>query len=91
MGGQQEVAKKKIEESELIFLVFDYSRFEDCEDKQILEETKGKNVIGIINVKDLLLCDEKEAFSRRFSFCGNREDIRNQAIENALQIILEKN
>ena len=35
--------------------------------------------------------DEKEAFSRRFSFCGNREDIRNQAIENALQIILEKN
>ena len=35
--------------------------------------------------------DEKEAFSRRFSFCGTREDIRNQAIENALQIILEKN
>ena len=35
--------------------------------------------------------DEKEAFSRRFSLCGNREDSRNQAIESALQLILEKN
>ena len=47
-----ERAIKKIEESELIFLVFDYSRLEDGEDKQILEETKGKNVIGIINKTD---------------------------------------
>ena len=35
--------------------------------------------------------DEKESFARKFLFDGNREDVRNQAIENALKIILEKN
>ena len=35
--------------------------------------------------------DETVAFAREFHFSGNREDVRNQAIENALQIILEKN
>ena len=35
--------------------------------------------------------DEKGTFARKFLFDGNREDVRNQAIENALKIILEKN
>lgn len=35
--------------------------------------------------------DEMETFARKFHFCGNREEVRNQAIENAFQIILEKN
>ena len=47
-----ERAIKKIEESELIFCVFDYSRQEDSEDIKILEEIKGKNAIGIINKTD---------------------------------------
>ena len=35
--------------------------------------------------------DEKEIFARAFCFCGSREDVRSQAIQNALLIILEKN
>lgn len=35
--------------------------------------------------------DEMVSFARKFHFCGNREEVRNQAIENAFQIILEKN
>ena len=68
-------AKKKIEESELIFLVFDYSRLEDCEDKQILEETKGKNVIGIINKTDT-----SRGISKEFE-----EKIKN-SVENVVYI-----
>ncbi len=35
--------------------------------------------------------DETGAFARKFLFAGNREEVRNQAIENALKILLEKN
>lgn len=35
--------------------------------------------------------DEKDTFARAFYFCGSREDVRSQAIQNALLIILEKN
>ena len=35
--------------------------------------------------------DEKGAFARCFHFEGDREDVRNAAIENALKMILEKN
>lgn len=45
-------AIQKIDESELILCVFDYSRREDSEDTRILEEIKGKNAIGIINKTD---------------------------------------
>lgn len=45
-------AIQKIEESELILCVFDYSRKEEDEDIQILDEIKGKNAIGIINKTD---------------------------------------
>ena len=35
--------------------------------------------------------DETVSFARKFSFCGDREEVRDQAIKSALQIILEKN
>lgn len=35
--------------------------------------------------------DSNCVFSRHFLFEGNRESVRNQAIENALKILLEKN
>ena len=35
--------------------------------------------------------DESDAFVRKFCFSGDRAEVRNQAIEHALQIILEKN
>ena len=36
-------------------------------------------------------CDERNCFSREFHFSGDRESLRNQAIEAALSIILEQN
>ena len=45
-------AIQKIDESELIFCVFDFSRQEDGEDWRILEDVKGKSAIGIINKTD---------------------------------------
>lgn len=35
--------------------------------------------------------DQNGAFARKFHFGGNRDDVRNQATENALKILLEKN
>ncbi len=35
--------------------------------------------------------DECGAFAKEFHFSGNRDDVRTQAIENALKILLEKN
>ena len=35
--------------------------------------------------------DDQTTFAREFHFSGNREDVRNQAIEAALSIILEEN
>ncbi len=35
--------------------------------------------------------DENCVFSRKFHFAGSRDDVRNQAITNALKILLEKN
>lgn len=35
--------------------------------------------------------DEKVTLSRHFLFSGSREDVRNQAIQTALEIILEQN
>ncbi|MBQ7352651.1 MAG: tRNA uridine-5-carboxymethylaminomethyl(34) synthesis GTPase MnmE [Clostridia bacterium] len=49
-------AIQKIEESELILCVFDYSRKEEAEDIQILDEIKNKNAIGIINKTDTSKC-----------------------------------
>ena len=36
-------------------------------------------------------CDEKICHCRHFVFAGSREDVRNQAIDAALEIILEQN
>ncbi len=35
-------------------------------------------------------CDEKCCFSRRYHFTGDREEVRRQAIEKALQLIVEQ-
>lgn len=35
--------------------------------------------------------DENVVFSREFHFCGNREEVRNQAVEAALDLILQQN
>lgn len=47
-----ERAKEKIENSELLFCVFDQSTKENQEDKYILECANGKNAIAIINKTD---------------------------------------
>lgn len=36
-------------------------------------------------------CDEKTAFAREYHFSGDREDVRNQTIDAALELILEQN
>ena len=36
-------------------------------------------------------CDENGAFSREYHFSGDRETVRHQAIEKALQLIVEQN
>lgn len=35
--------------------------------------------------------DKTKSYAKEFHFAGNREDVRNQAIQAALQIILEEN
>lgn len=35
-------------------------------------------------------CDEKRCFSRRYHFSGDREEVRRQAIEKSLQLIVEQ-
>jgi len=49
-----ERAYEKADEAQLILMVFDYSSPLTDEDKQLLEYTKGKTVIGIINKSDLM-------------------------------------
>lgn len=36
-------------------------------------------------------CDDHCCFSRHFVFAGYREDVRQQAVENALRIVIEQN
>ena len=36
-------------------------------------------------------CDETVTLVRRFTFCGDRDSVRQQAIEEALKLILEQN
>lgn len=36
-------------------------------------------------------CDDRCCFSRHFVFAGNREEVRKQAVENALKIVIEQN
>lgn len=62
-------AIEKIEESELILCVFDYSRKEEDEDIQILNEISGKNKIGIINKTDTskgISCEFEEKIKSSF-------------------------
>lgn len=35
-------------------------------------------------------CDEKRCFSRHYQFSGDREEVRRQAIEESLQLIVEQ-
>lgn len=36
-------------------------------------------------------CDEESCFSRRYQFSGDRGEVRRQAVEKALQLIVEQN
>ena len=46
------------------------------------------NPVGLVFIGYV---DEKRILSRRFVFEGNREDVRRQAVEEALKLILELN
>ncbi len=46
------------------------------------------NLVGTVYIG---YADERGAFAEKFHFCGDREAVRKQAIENALKILLEKN
>lgn len=45
--------EKRLEQSQLIFAVFDYSRPLETEDYKLIEKIKGKNVLCVINKLDL--------------------------------------
>lgn len=45
--------ERRLEQSQLVFAVFDYSRPLEAEDYRLIEKLKGKNVLCIINKLDL--------------------------------------
>lgn len=51
-----ERSRKKLERASLVFAVFDLSKPLSVEDKELIEECKGKIVIPIINKTDLAPC-----------------------------------
>ena len=51
-----ERSKKKLERAAIVFAVFDLSKPLSDEDKELIDECKGKNVIPIINKTDLEPC-----------------------------------
>ena len=48
-----EKMEKRLEQSQLVFAVFDYSRPLEKDDYRLIEKLKGKNVLCVINKRDL--------------------------------------
>lgn len=46
------------------------------------------NPVGLVYIG---YCDEKQLLHRKFTFSGEREEVRRQAVEEALKLILELN
>lgn len=55
-----ERSKKKLERASIVFAVFDLSKPLSGEDRELIDECKGKNVIPIINKTDLEPCLDVE-------------------------------
>lgn len=62
-----ERAMEKIDEAELVILIFDASQQIDDEDKMLIEKVSGKNVIAVINKTDLPVVIESEQIKHTFS------------------------
>lgn len=63
-----DIAKKRLDEADLIIAVFDSSKPLDQDDYQLIHSLKGRNVIAVINKSDIAIDDDFNTIKSAFKY-----------------------
>ena len=82
-----DIATRSLRNADLVFAVFDSARELSEDDVRIIELTKNKNVIAVINKVDLPEKLDREYIAREFLHCVDISAANNEGIEKIAELV----